>query len=153
MAAKPIPDGYPRVSPYLIVDDAAKAIDFYTQVLGGVERMRMPAPQGRVGHAEISFGESVVMLADEFPDMEIRSAKSIGDTPVTIALYVQDVDATFQAALAAGAKEVRPVEDKFYGDRSGQLEDPWGQRWDIMTHVEDVSPDEMMTRMQQAMPG
>jgi PhnB protein len=141
------------VSPYLIVDDATKAIDFYTQVLGGVERMRMPAPQGRIGHAEIAFGESVVMLADEFPDMGIRSAKSIGDTPVTIALYVQDVDATFQAALTAGAKEVRPVENKFYGDRAGQVEDPWGQRWDIMTHVEDVSPDEMMTRMQQAMPG
>jgi PhnB protein len=153
MAVKPIPDGYPRVSPYLVVDDAAGAIDFYTRVLGGTERMRMPGPEGRIGHAEIAFGDSVVMLADEFPDMGIRSAHSIGGTPVTIVLYVEDVDQVFAAALSAGATEVQPVENKFYGDRSGQLEDPWGQRWDIMSHVEDVSPDEMTRRMQQAMPG
>ena len=153
MAVKPIPDGYPRVSPYLIVDNAAKAIDFYTQVLGGTERMRMATPDGRVGHAEVTFDTSVVMIADEFPDMGVRSAKSVGGTPVTIALYVEDVDKTFQAAIEAGARETRPVENKFYGDRAGQFEDPWGQRWDIMTHVENVSADEMMTRMKQAMPG
>ena len=153
MAVKPIPDGYPRVSPYLIVDDGAKAIEFYTQVLGGIERMRMPAPQGRVGHAEIIFGNSIVMIADEFPDMGHKSAKTIGGTPVTIALYVEDVDKTFKAALEAGAKQTRPVENKFYGDRSGQFEDPWGHCWDIMTHIEDVSPDEMMKRMNEAMPG
>ena len=153
MAVKPIPDGYPRVSPYLIVDDGAKAIEFYTQVLGGIERMRMPAPQGRVGHAEIIFGNSIVMIADEFPDMGHKSAKTIGGTPVTIALYVEDVDKTFKAALEAGAKQTRPVENKFYGDRSGQFEDPWGHCWDIMTHIEDVSPAEMMTRMNEAMPG
>jgi PhnB protein len=153
MAVKPIPDGYPRVSPYLIVDNAAKALDFYTQVLGGTERMRMATPDGRVGHAEVTFDTSVVMIADEFPDMGVRSAKSVGGTPVTIALYVEDVDKTFQAAIEAGARETRPVENKFYGDRAGQFEDPWGQRWDIMTHVENVSADEMMTRMKQAMPG
>jgi PhnB protein len=153
MATKPIPDGYPRVSPYLIVDDAARAIDFYTKVLGGTERMRMPAPNGRIGHAEISFGDSVVMLADEFPDMGIRSAKSIGGSPVTIALYVENVDATFRAALDAGARQIQPVENKFYGDRAGQIEDPWGQSWDLMTHVEDVSPDEMTKRMNEGMPG
>jgi PhnB protein len=115
--------------------------------------MRMPTPDGRVGHAEITFDTSVVMIADEFPEMGVRSAKSVGGTPVTIALYVEDVDKTFQAAIEAGARETRPVENKFYGDRAGQLEDPWGQRWDLMTHVEDVSADEMMTRMKQAMPG
>jgi PhnB protein len=153
MAVKPIPDGYPRVSPYLVVDNAANAIDFYTQVLGGIERMRMPTPDGRVGHAEITFGSSVVMIADEFPDMGVNSAKTVGGTPVTIALYVEDVDKTFNAALEAGARQTRPVENKFYGDRAGQFEDPWGQRWDLMTHIEDVSADEMMKRMNEAMPG
>jgi len=153
MAVKSIPDDYPRVSPYLIVDDATKAIDFYTNVLGGTERMRMPGPDGRIGHAEVAFDTSVVMVADEFPDMGIKSAKAIGGTPVTIALYVEDVDRVFKAAIEAGATEIRPVENKFYGDRAGQFEDPWGQRWDLMTHIEDVSPDEMMSRMKQAMPG
>ena len=153
MAVQPIPDNYPRVCPYLVVDDATKAIDFYTDVLGGTERMRMPGPDGRIGHAEIAFGNSVIMLADEFPDMGIRSARTIGGTPVTVALYVEDVDRTFAAALAAGATEIQPVEDKFYGDRAGQLEDPWGQRWDLMTHIEDVTPEEMRQRMEQGMAG
>jgi len=153
VAVQPIPDNYPRVCPYLVVDDATKAIDFYTDVLGGTERMRMPGPDGRIGHAEIAFGNSVIMLADEFPDMGIRSARTIGGTPVTVALYVEDVDRTFAAALAAGATEIQPVEDKFYGDRAGQLEDPWGQRWDLMTHIEDVTPEEMRQRMEQGMAG
>lgn len=145
-SVKPIPDGYPQVSPYLVVDGATQAIDFYTQVLGATERMRMGGPGGKVGHAELQFGDSVVMLADEFPDMGYRGPKSLGGTPVTIGVYVEDVDKTFDAAVKAGAKELRPVENQFYGDRTGQIEDPWGHRWSILTHVEDVSPDEMAKR-------
>jgi PhnB protein len=150
---KPIPDGYPRVSPYLVVDDATKAIDFYKQVLGATERMRMPAPGGKVGHAELQIGDSVVMLADEFPEMGAVSPKTVGGTPVTLGVYVEDVDKTFDAAVQAGAKALRPVEDQFYGDRSGQIEDPFGHRWSLSTHIEDVSPDEMAKRAQQAMGG
>jgi PhnB protein len=152
-AAKPIPDGYPRVSPYLVVDDGAKAIDFYTQVLGATERMRMPAPGGKVGHAEIQFGDSVVMLADEFPEMGAVSPKTVGGTPVTIGVYVEDVDKTFDAAVQAGAKSLRPVENQFYGDRSGQIEDPFGHHWSLSTHIEDVPPDEMAKRAQEMMGG
>jgi PhnB protein len=151
--AKPIPDGYPRVSPYLVVDDATKAIDFYTQVLGATERMRMPAPGGKIGHAELQFDDSVVMLADEYPEMGAVSPKSVGGTPVTLGLYLEDVDKTFDAAVQAGAKALRPVEDQFYGDRSGQIEDPFGHRWSLSTHIEDVAPDEMAKRAQQAMGG
>jgi PhnB protein len=151
--AKPIPDGYPRVSPYLVVDDATKAIDFYKQVLGATERMRMAAPGGKVGHAELQIGDSVVMLADEFPEMGAVSPKTVGGTPVTLGMYVEDVDKTFDAAVQAGAKALRPVEDQFYGDRSGQIEDPFGHRWSLSTHIEDVSPDEMAKRAQQAMGG
>jgi PhnB protein len=150
---KPIPDGYPRVSPYLVVDDGAKAIDFYTQVLGATERMRMPAPGGKIGHAELQFDDAIVMLADEFPEMGAVSPKTVGGTPVTLGLYVEDVDKTFATALQAGAKELRPVEDQFYGDRSGQFEDPFGHRWSISTHIEDVPPDEMAKRAQDMMGG
>ncbi|MGQ0805407.1 MAG: VOC family protein [Actinomycetota bacterium] len=143
---KPIPDGYPQVSPYLVVDDGAKAIDFYTKVLGATERTRMPAPGGKIGHAELQIGDSVVMLADAFPDMGYESPKKIGGTPVTISVYVDDVDKTFATALEAGAKELRAVENQFYGDRSGQFEDPFGHRWSVSTHVEDVSPEEMGKR-------
>jgi PhnB protein len=145
-SVKPIPDGYPRVSPYLVVDGAAQAIDFYTQVLGASERMRMGGPDGKIGHAELQFGDSVVMLADEYPDMGYVGPKAVGGTPVTIGVYVEDVDKTFDAAVKAGAKALRPVEDQFYGDRSGQIEDPFGHRWSISTHVEDVPPDEMQKR-------
>ncbi len=145
-SVKPIPDGYPRVSPYLVVDGAAQAIDFYTQVLGASERMRMGGPDGKIGHAELEFGDSVVMLADEYPDMGYVGPKAVGGTPVTIGVYVEDVDKTFDAAVKAGAKALRPVEDQFYGDRSGQIEDPFGHRWSISTHVEDVPPDEMQKR-------
>ncbi len=149
---KPIPDSYPRVTPYLIVDDASAAIDFYTAVLGAEERMRMPGPDDKVGHAELSIGDSMIMLADEFPDMGARSPKSIGGSPVTIHVYVQDVDATVALAVNAGATITRPVEDKFYGDRGGEFEDPSGHRWSIASHVEDLSPEEMQQRMGE-MPG
>jgi PhnB protein len=148
---KPIPDGYPQVTPYLCVDGAAAAIEFYTSVLGARERMRMPAPDGKLGHAELELGESLIMLADEFPEMGVQSPKTIGGTPVTISVYVEDVDAVFEAAVAAGATSVRAVEDAFYGDRTGQFEDPFGHRWSVATHVEDVPPDEMEKRAAEAM--
>ena len=150
---KPIPDGYPQVTPYLCVDGAEAAIEFYENVLGARERMRMPAPGGKVGHAELELGESIIMLADEHPDMGVLSPKTVGGTPVTISVYVDDVDAVFDAAVAAGASSVRPVENQFYGDRSGQFEDPFGHRWSVATHVEDVPPDEMEKRMSEAMGG
>jgi PhnB protein len=150
---KPIPDGYPQVSPYLAVDGAADAIDFYTKVFGARERMRMGAPGGKIGHAELQLGDSMIMLADEFPEMGNRSPKTIGGTPVTISLYVEDVDDAFQRALDEGAKEVRPVENQFYGDRTGQLEDPFGHRWSVATHVEDVPPEEMQKRAAEMMSG
>lgn len=150
-AVKPIPDGYPRLSPYLVVDGAAQAIDFYKDVFGAVERMRMPgdAPDN-VGHAELEVGDALIMLSDEFPDMGHRSPKHIGGTPVTISLYVDDVDAVFARALEHGATELRPVAEQSYGDRSGQFEDPFGHRWSIATHVEDVSPEETMRRAAEA---
>ncbi len=150
---KPIPDGYPRVSPYLCVNGGTAALEFYKSVFGATERMRMPAPDGRIGHAELQFGDSVIMLADEYPEMDIRSPRAIGGTPVTISVYVEDVDAVFNRAVAAGAKSVRAVETQFYGDRSGQFEDPFGHRWSVATHVEDVAPDEMERRAANAMSG
>ncbi|MFI6446913.1 VOC family protein [Kitasatospora sp. NPDC050543] len=143
---KPVPDEYPTVTPYLSVSDAAAAIEFYTAVLGAVERVRMGAPGGRIGHAEITIGSSLVMLADEFPEMGARSPKALGGTPVTLHVYVEDVDAVHARALAAGATELEPVADRFYGDRSGQFADPFGHRWSIASHVEDVPPEEMRRR-------
>jgi len=150
---KPIPDGYPRLSPYLCVDGASDAIAFYTEVLGGTERMRMDAPGGRVGHAEIEIGDSVLMLSDEWPEAGVRAPGAYGGTPVMMSLYVEDVDATVQRALDRGATILRPVEDQFYGDRSGQFTDPWGHRWSVATHVEDVPPEEMERRAAAAMGG
>jgi len=147
MAVRPIPEGYPRVMPYLSIDGAAAAIDFYTAVLDAKERMRMPGPDGRVGHAELEVGDSIIMLADESPDFGNKSPKTIGGSPVSIMVYVEDVDATFAKALQAGAIEVQPLEDKFYGDRSGSFEDPFGHQWHVASHVEDVSPEEMDKRM------
>jgi PhnB protein len=144
----PIPEGYPQVIPYLYVDGAAAAIDFYGKVLGTKERMRMGGPDGKVGHAELELGDSVIMLADEFPDMGARSPKSVGGSPVTISLYLEDVDGVFKKAIAEGATELRPPSDQFYGDRTAQFEDPWGHRWNVGTHVEDVPPDEMQKRAQ-----
>ncbi len=143
---KAIPEGYPQVIPYLCVDGANEAIEFYRSVFGATERMRMPMPDGRVGHAELQIGDSVVMLADESPEMGVRGPKAIGGSPVTMSVYVEDVDQVFSRAIAAGASELRAVETQFYGDRSGQFEDPYGHRWSVATHVEDVSPEEMGRR-------
>ena len=152
-SVQPIPEGYPQVTPYLCVDGAAAAIDFYGAVLGATERMRMPAPDGKIGHAELQLGDSVIMLADESPEFGFRSPKAIGGSPVTLSVYVDDVDAVVARAEQAGATVVRPVETQFYGDRSGQFEDPFGHMWSIATHVEDVSPEEMGRRAAEAMGG
>ena len=147
---EPIPEGYPRVTPYLIVGGASAAIDFYCSVLGATERMRMAGPDGKVGHAELEIGDSVVMLADEHPEMDAHGPRSVGGTPVSLHVYVEDSDRVFERAIEAGAKELQPVEDKFYGDRSGSFEDPFGHRWHVATHVEDVPPDEMSKRAAEA---
>lgn len=146
---QPIPDGYPQLSPSICVDGAADAIKFYCDVLGATERCRMQSPDGKVGHAELAFGKSVVMLADPFPEMGFNSPKAIGGTPVVLHLYVDDVDKVFGAAVAAGASPLSEPKDQFYGDRSGSFEDPWGQRWGIATHIEDVPPDEMAKRAKE----
>jgi len=151
MAVKPIPDGYPQVIPYLSVDGASAAIDFYAKVFGAKERLRMPSPDGKIGHAELMIGESMIMLADVFPAMGGQSPKSIGGTPVTMMVYVEDVDAVFNTAVSAGATAERPVENQFYGDRAGQFVDPFGHKWFVATHVEDVPPDEMEKRAAAAM--
>ncbi|MBW3665810.1 MAG: VOC family protein [Actinobacteria bacterium] len=148
-----VPEDYPRVTPYLHVDGASAAIDFYTSVLDAKERMRMPAPDGKVGHAELEIGDSIIMLADESPDMGNKGPKALGGTPVSIMVYVEDVDATFAKALKAGATEVQPLENKFYGDRSGSFEDRWGHQWHVASHVEDVPPEEMQRRMAEAAGG
>ena len=143
---KPIPEGYPQITPYLSVDGAAAAIDFYTKVLGAKERMRMGGPDGAIGHAELEIGDSLIMLADEHPDMGVLGPKKVGGSPMTIHVYVEDADDVFQRAIEAGGKEIRAVDNQFYGDRSGMFEDPFGHRWNVATHVEDVPPDEMAKR-------
>jgi len=143
---KPIPDGYPRVSPYLVVDGAAAAIDFCKAVFDATERMRIPAPAGKIGHAEVMIGDGLIMLADEFPEIDVLGPKSIGGSPVTVCVYVVDVDEVFKRAIDAGAEVVRPVEDQFYGDRSGQFRDPFGHVWSVATHIEDIEPDELVRR-------
>jgi PhnB protein len=148
MTVKPIPDGYHTVTPYLIVKDAARALDFYQQAFGATELFRMPDPDGKIGHAEIKIGDSPIMLADEHPEHLCVGPQSLGGTPVSICLYVKDVDALAQRAIKAGAKELRPVKDQFYGDRSGTFADPFGHVWTISTHVEDVPPEEMSRRME-----
>ena len=143
---KPIPDGYHTVTPYLIISDAAKALDFYKKAFGAMETVRMTAPGGKVGHAEIKIGDSPIMLADECPEMSGRSPQALGGSPVSIMLYVEDVDTRFKRAIKAGAKELRPVKDQFYGDRCGSLTDPFGHIWHLATHVEDVSQKETQKR-------
>lgn len=150
---KAIPEGYPQVIPYLHVDGAAAAIDFYQEVFGARERMRMPSPGGKIGHAELEIGESLIMLADEHPEMGVQGPKTVGGTPVTISVYVEDVDSVYERAVNAGAKGLRPLENQFYGDRSGEFEDPFGHRWSVASHIEDVQPDEMARRAAEAMAG
>ena len=145
-AVKPIPENYPRVTAYLAIDGVGDAIEFYKKIFGAEERFRMPGPDGRIGHAEIQIGDSVIMMADAAPDMDFNDPKKLGGTAVTLTVYVEDVDKTFKDAIKAGAKETQPLEDKFYGDRAGQFDDPWGHRWNVMSHVEDVSPEEMEKR-------
>jgi PhnB protein len=147
MAVKPIPEGYHTVTPYLIVKGAAQALDFYQRALGARESVRMPGPEGKIMHAEIEIGDSKIMLADEFPQMGAVSPQSLGGTPVGICLYVPDADALYQRAVTAGAKVERPLQNQFYGDRSGTVIDPYGHKWTIATHIEDVAPEEMQRRM------
>ena len=153
MAVKPIPEGYHSVTPYLILDDATAALEFYKKALGAVELMRFPAPGGKIGHAEIKIGDSPVMLADENPEMDARSARTIGGSPISLMVYVEDVDALVARAVAAGAKIVRPVANQFYGDRTGGIDDPFGFHWYIATHIEDVPPDELEKRAAKATGG
>jgi len=145
-AAKPIPQGYHSVTPYLILNSASDAIAFYKKALGADEVMRMEDPGGKVHHAEIKIGDSRIMLADEHPELQALSPKTIGGSPVSIHLYVADVDAAVKRAVAAGAKLVRPVADQFYGDRVGGIEDPFGYRWFFATRKEDLTMDEIRRR-------
>ncbi len=140
------PDGYHSITPYLIVDGAVRALEFYRDVFGGKEMLRMPGPEGRVGHAEMMIGDSKIMLADEFPQMGAVAPKKGERLPVSLHLYVPDVDATVAKAIASGARLVSPVENRFYGDRSALLEDPFGHSWSVATHVEDVTPEELQRR-------
>src|SRR5688500_18901735 len=144
---KPVPEGYHSVTPYIIVHNAAEAIDFYKRASGATELVRIPSPGNKIGHAESKIGDSIIMLADEHPEMGARSPRTIGGTPVSIMIYVDDVDAVSARVVAAGAKETRPVADQFYGDRAGSFEDPFGHQWHVHTHIEDVPSDEMQKRV------
>lgn len=144
--AKPIPDGYSTLTPYLIVPDAAAAISFYRRAFGASERMRLEAPGGKIGHAELSIGDSLIMLADEHPAYGARAPQHFGGSPVMLHLYVENVDAVVGRAVAGGATAIRPVQDQFYGDRSGSVADPFGHVWHIATHIEDVPPEEIARR-------
>ncbi|HTW22830.1 MAG TPA: VOC family protein [Candidatus Baltobacteraceae bacterium] len=145
-----IPQGYHSVTPYLSVHNAAQALEFYKRAFGAHEVMRTNGPQGSVAHAEIKIGDSIVMLAEESASSGLRSPQSLGATTASIFLYVNDVDSTFKQAVSAGAKSQQPVADMFWGDRYGRLTDPFGHSWSIATHIEDVSPDEMNRRAQEA---
>ena len=143
---KPIPDGYHSLTPYLTIDGAAKALEFYKQAFGATELFRMEH-QGKIGHAEMKIGDSPFMLADESPQMGNKGPKALGGTPVSLMIYVDDVDTTYKQAIAAGGVEMKPLQDQFYGDRSGTLTDPFGHVWTVATHKEDVSPEEIDKRL------
>jgi PhnB protein len=147
-SVKPIPDGHRTVAPYLAIKNAAGALKFYKKAFGAIEAYKLIIPDGRVGHAEIRLGDSLIMLSDEFPEFGGKAPETLGGSPVSIHLYVEDVDAFFKRALAAGARELKPIANQFYGDRSGQLEDPYGHLWWVATHKEDVAPEEMQKRVQ-----
>ena len=146
MSVKAIPDGYHAVTPYLTVRNAAAALDFYPRALDATVCLRMDGPEGKVGHAEIRIGGSVIMLSDEFPAMDVVSPQALGGVSSSLLLYVENVDALFAKAVAAGCSVVKPIANQFYGDRSGMVKDPFGHRWTIATHVEDVPPEEMARR-------
>ena len=149
MSVHYIPQGYHSITPYFVIDGAARAMDFYRDVFGAVEIMRMPGPDGKIGHAEMKIGDSHIMLADEHPQQGFRSPTSIGGSGMGVMVYVADADRCFKAAVERGAKVVEPPQDKFYGDRSAQVIDPFGHFWTIATHVEDVAPEEMERRLKQ----
>lgn len=164
MTAPPVPAGFHTVTPYLIVAGAAEALDFYKRAFGASELFRLNMPgdgpgdtsgesSGGIAHAEFTIGDSVIMLSDEHPNMSIHGPKTLGGTPVSLMVYVPDVDTLFAQALAAGAKELRPVRDQFYGSRSGLLEDPFGHHWTLATHKEDVPLDQLEARMKEALGG
>lgn len=150
MPVKPIPEGYHSVTPYLIVRGGSDAIEFYRKAFGAVELFRMPAPGGKIGHAEIKIGDSPVMLADEHPDMGYNGPQTIGGSPVSLMIYIEDVDTVFNRAVEAGATVKEALTDKFYGDRTGTVTDPFGHIWHLSTHKEDVSPEEMERRAKAA---
>jgi PhnB protein len=150
MATKPIPEGY-HITPYLAIDGAAEAIEYYKEVFGAKERVRMDAPDGKIGHAELEIGDSLVMLSDTFPQFAARSPKELGGTSVSVFMYVEDVDAVVKKAVDAGATITMEVADQFWGDRFGNVEDPFGHVWSLATHVEDVPPEEMAERAKAAM--
>ena len=147
--AKPIPEGYHSVTPYLIINGAADAIDYYKKAFGAIELFRMEH-QGKIGHAELKIGDSPIMLADEQPALGYRAPTALGGTPVSLMIYVEDVDTIYKQAIAAGGKELKPLQDQFYGDRSGTFTDPYGHVWTVATHKEDVTPEEMDRRIQAA---
>jgi PhnB protein len=151
MATKPIPEGYSTVTAYLAVDDAAAAIEYYTKAFGAEEKVRMDAPGGKIGHAELKIGDSMVMLSDPFPQASTKPPQELGGSSVGIFMYVEDVDAVVQRAVDAGATITMEVADQFWGDRFGTVTDPFGHIWSIATHVEDVSPEEMQKRAAEAM--
>ena len=151
MGVKPIPEGYNSVNAYIAVDDAAKAIEFYTRAFGAKERGRMPGPNDTIAHAELQIGDSVVMLSDPMPQSPTKTPKELGGVTSSLMLYVEDVDEFVQQAVDAGAEITMPVEDQFWGDRFGRVKDPFGHDWSIATHIEDVSPEEMEKRGQEAM--
>ena len=151
MAVNPVPEGYHTLTPYLSLDDAAGAIEFYKQAFGAKEQMRMDAPGGKIGHAQLQIGDSLVMLSDAFPGSTLSPPRELGGTNASIFMYVEDVDAVVKQAVDAGATVTTEVEDQFWGDRFGTVTDPFGHVWSIATHVEDVPPEEMAERAKQAM--
>ena len=153
MGVKPIPEGYNTVNAYVAVDDASQAIEFYKRAFGAKERSKMEARRGKIAHAELEIGDSVIMLSDPFPQSPLKTPKEAGGTTASMLIYVEDVDEVVQQAVDAGAKVTMPVENQFWGDRFGRVEDPFGHNWQIATHVEDVAPEEMAKRAEEAMAG
>jgi len=151
MATQPVPEGYHTVTPYLAVEDAARAIEFYTQAFGAKEVVRMDAPGGKIGHAELEIGDSRIMLSDPFPQSSTKPPKDLGGTSFSVMMYVEDVDAAFKRAVDAGASVSMELSDMFWGDRFGSVTDPFGHSWSLATHVEDVPPEEMAERAKAAM--